>query len=197
METLWIGFSLIIRSSSTNVVGGNCSDRASGGRPCTLAVENTKPRQFAPPALICENQFVSITKGRNYFAIVVKINEVYCKLQSYIHLLGCTHCVIQWLGLSITSLNLRMNIDRSGKTGCEISINHYRNPSKNITFLIQFIEKLPGNGYKNKMKYHDMLEYRLQRKDYRINHTINWKWHCTIKGALMQIWKSPYMFTFI
>ena len=66
-----------------------------------------------------------------------------------------------------------MNIDRSGKTGCEISIDHYRNPSKNITFLIQFIEKLPGNGYKNKTKYHDMLEYRLQRKDYRINHTIN------------------------
>ena len=72
VETLWIGFSLIIRSSSTNVVGGNCSDRASGGRPSTLAVENTKPRQFAPPALICENQFVSITKGRTILPLLLK-----------------------------------------------------------------------------------------------------------------------------
>ena len=42
-----------------------------------------------------------------------------------------------------------MNIHRKGKPGFEISINHYKNICKNISFTIQIIEKLPGNGNKN------------------------------------------------
>ena len=38
-----------------------------------------------------------------------------------------------------------------------------------MTFLIQAIEKLIENGYKNEIKDNAMLEYRLQRQDYVLN----------------------------
>ena len=38
-----------------------------------------------------------------------------------------------------------------------------------MTFLIQVIEKLLENGYKNEIKDNAMLEYRLQRQDYVLN----------------------------
>ena len=59
-------------------------------------------------------------------------------------------------------------IHRKGKSGCEISINHYKNVCKNTSFKIQILEKLPGNGYKNGSMDLEMLEYRLQREDYWI-----------------------------
>ena len=37
--------------------------------------------------------------------------------------------------------------------------------AENVTFSIQVIEKLPGNGYENGIKDNPMLQYRLQRKD--------------------------------
>ena len=55
----------------------------------------------------------------------------------------CTHCGIQYVGESITPFNLRINIHRRGKSGCEISIDKYRNVCKNATFSIEMIEKLP------------------------------------------------------
>ena len=61
-----------------------------------------------------------------------------------------------------------MNVYRKGKSGCEISINHYKNVCKNASFTIQILENLPGNGYKNGSKDLEMLEYRLQREDYWI-----------------------------
>ena len=83
------------------------------------------------------------------------------KPQKYIYLLPCTHCGIQYVGESITPLNLRMNFHRKGKSECEISIDHYRNICKNATFWIQFIEKLQWNGYKNWVKNIDILKHRL------------------------------------
>ena len=59
-----------------------------------------------------------------------------------------------------------MNIHRREKSGCEISIDQYRNVCKNTTFSIQVIEKLPGNGYKNGIKDNNILEYRYKREDY-------------------------------
>ena len=44
------------------------------------------------------------------------------------------HFGIQYEDESITSLNLRMNIHRRGKSGYKISIDHYRNVCKNATF---------------------------------------------------------------
>ena len=53
----------------------------------------------------------------------------------------CTSCSIQYAGESITPLNLRMNIQGRGKSGYEISIDHYKNVCKNARFLFQIIEK--------------------------------------------------------
>ena len=53
---------------------------------------------------------------------------------------------MQSIGKSITPLNLRMNIQRKRKSGCEFSTDHFRNVCKNETFSIQVIEKLPENG---------------------------------------------------
>ena len=81
--------------------------------------------------------------------IDIKTDEFRCKLRDYIYLLMCTHFGIQYVDESVTSLNLRMNIHRRGKLGCETSVYHYRNRCKNTTFSIQVIEKLPGNVYEN------------------------------------------------
>ena len=53
-----------------------------------------------------------------------------------------------------------MSIHRRGKSGCEISIDHYRNVCKNATFSIQVIE--------NWIKDNAMLEHQLQPEDYRM-----------------------------
>ena len=39
-------------------------------------------------------------------------------------------------------LNLRMNIQRRVKSGCQISIDHYRDVWKSATFSIQVIQKV-------------------------------------------------------
>ena len=62
-----------------------------------------------------------------------------------------------------------MNIQRRGKWWCEISIDYCRNVYNNTTIpicSIQFIKKLPGNGYENGVKDNAMFEYSLQREDY-------------------------------
>ena len=61
-----------------------------------------------------------------------------------------------------------MNVHRRGKSGCEISISHYKNVCPNASYTIQILEKLPGNGYKNVSKDMEMLEYRLEREDYSV-----------------------------
>ena len=46
-------------------------------------------------------------------------------------------------------MNLRMNMHRKGKSGCEIVINHFTHVCPGAKFSIQVLEKLPGDGYKN------------------------------------------------
>ena len=65
------------------------------------------------------------------------------------------------------------NIHRKGKSGCEISINHYTNVCPNSSFLIQILEKLPGDGYKNGARDKAIYQYRLEREDYWIKK--NWE----------------------
>ena len=79
-----------------------------------------------------------------------------------------THCGFQYVHESIIHLNLRMNSHKKRKSGCENSIDHYRNSCKNATFSIQIVKTLPGNAYKNGLKDNAMLEYRLQHEDYRM-----------------------------
>ena len=59
-----------------------------------------------------------------------------------------------------------MIIHRIGKSGCSFSIDHYSNVCKNVTFSIQVIERLPGNGYGNEIKDNVMMEYQLQSEGY-------------------------------
>ena len=59
-----------------------------------------------------------------------------------------------------------MNIHRKGTPGCEISFNHHKGVRKYVSFAIQIIEELPGNGYKNRSMVHKMIQYCLQREDY-------------------------------
>ena len=62
-----------------------CSDRAFGARPFTmamksersLAVHTSRADCLTCPSLIRENQFVSNTTGREYFATDIKPDEVY------------------------------------------------------------------------------------------------------------------------
>ena len=111
--------------------GVNCSDRAFGDRSSTLIVGNEKPPavctckadRLTCAAVIRASQFVSNTTSRKYFVVDINPDEVHCKLQNYIYLITCTHCGIQCVDESITSLNLRMNIHRRGKSGCETFID--------------------------------------------------------------------------
>ena len=61
-----------------------------------------------------------------------------------------------------------MNIHRKGKSGCEISIDHYKNVCPGATFSIQVIEVLEGNGYKNGALDLDMSKQRKEREDFWI-----------------------------
>ena len=67
-----------------------------------------------------------------------------------------------WYSIYRSPLNLRVNIHRRGKSGCETYIDHYTNVCKNAIFSIQMIEKLPGNGYESETNDNTMLEHRLQ-----------------------------------
>ena len=63
-------------------------------------------------------------------------------------------------------LNQRMNVHRTGKQGCEISIDHFANVCPKVNFSVQILEKLPGNGYVNGQFDKTMLKTRLEREDY-------------------------------
>ena len=64
----------------------------------------------------------------------IKSYEIHCKIKNYIYLLTCKNCIIQYVGESITPVNLIINIHRKGKSGCEHSINHYKNVCKGASF---------------------------------------------------------------
>ena len=74
---------------------------------------------------------------------IVKLGTVF---RNYIYLLILKNCGIQYVGKSITQVNLRLNIHRKGKSGCEHSINHYKNVCECASFSIQILEKLEGDG---------------------------------------------------
>ena len=64
-------------------------------------------------------------------------------------MLTCLCCNIQYVGETILPMHKRMNVHRTGKTGCENNINHFTNVCPGAKFSIQVLEKLPGDGYKN------------------------------------------------
>ena len=120
--------------------------RESGGRPSIiLAVgieRHTKSnkcndaRCLTCPDLIFENEFVCNSTGRRYSVVNPSARSIHCKMQNYVYLLTCKSCNVQYVGESITPLHKRINVHRRGKSGCEISIDHYSNVCCNDSFLL-------------------------------------------------------------
>ena len=147
-----------------------------GGSSISLAAGSTRPRIshkcrsncMTCPALVRDLDIQSNETGRIYHAIDVDVSNIHCKLQNYIYVITCSSCLVQYVGESVVPVNLRMNIHRRAKSGCEISIDHFKNVCPDATFKVQIVEKLPGNGYKNGKVDSAMLKYRLEREDYWI-----------------------------
>ena len=97
------------------------------------------------------------------------VNDIHCKLQNYVYVIQCTSCLVQYVGESVIPVHKRMNIHRKNKTGCEITIDHFKNVCPDATFSVQILENLPGNGYKNCEVDNTMLNYRLEREDHCLN----------------------------
>ena len=56
----------------------------------------------------------------------------------------CEECGTQYMGETANKLHIRMNLQRSGKTGCP---EHFNSCCKDKSYIIQIIEVLSGNGH--------------------------------------------------
>ena len=117
--------------------------------------------------------------GRTYSSIKIKSHEIYelylsfyelylsiYILRNYIYVVTCKNCGIQYVGESIAPVNLGMNTNRKGKSGCELSINHYKNVCKGTSFSIHILEKLEGDGSINGRQDFGVQKLCLQSLDY-------------------------------
>ena len=163
-----------IPQKSSSEGGVSCSTRTVGGGSATSLAAGNEPhgsRRCRADCMTCpslnRNPFVtSFVTGRTYFIRDIEPSQVHCKLQNYIYLLTCLSCGVQYVGESIVPVNLRMNVHRKGKTGCEILIDHFSNVCPGSLFSIDILEKLPGDGYENGSIDDKMRKYRLEREDY-------------------------------
>ena len=85
---------------------------------------------------------------------------------NYIYFVTCKNCGIQYVGESIAPVNLGMNINRKGKSGCKLSINHHKNVCKGTSFSIHILEKLEGDGSINGQQDFGVQKLCLQSEDY-------------------------------
>ena len=159
----WQGGVVVDCGGSTGTVGG-CSVSSAMGKKRPPAARTCRSDCKTCPALIHSHTIKSQTTGRLYNA--VDVTDVNCKIQNYIYLLTCSSCLVQYVGESVVPLHKRMNIHRTSKTGCEISIDHYRNVCPGASFTIQILEMLPGNGYVNGKIDETMSRYRHEREDH-------------------------------
>ena len=166
-QPLWEGGVVDDRAPSTGIVGGRSVSSAMGNvRPGS--VHKCRSDCMSCPAFDKSLSITSNSTGRNHFVVDIDPRTVHCKLQNYIYVLTCLRCNVQYVGESVISVNLRMNIHRKGKTGCEILIDHFSNVCPGSLFSIQILEKLPGNGYANGVVDQQMRKYRLEREDHWI-----------------------------
>ena len=153
-------------SSSTQYPGGHLTT--------SLAVQNERQpavRKCCKDCLSCPDlsrslEVKSNITGRTYYSINVKYLEIHCRIRNYINLLTCKNCGIQYVDESITPVNLRTGIHRKSKSGCEHSINHYKNLRKGASFSIRVLEKLEGNDFINGQLDLAIQKLLLQREDY-------------------------------
>ena len=150
----------------TGIVGGNSVTSSAAGNERPRTVRRCRSDCQSCSDLIKNLIVKSQNTGRLYSVVDVDLAGIHCKLQNYIYLLTCLSCNVQYVGESVVFVNLRMNVHRKGKSGCEISIDHYTNVCPGTKFSIQILEKLPGNGYINGIVDPTMREYRIQRENY-------------------------------
>ena len=139
---------------SSSEGGVSCSTRAVGGGSATpLAAGNDAhgARHCRSDCMTCpslnRNPYItSFVTGRIYPIRDISLSAIHCKLQNYVYLLTCLSCGVQYVGESIVPVNLRMNVHRRGKSGCEILIDHFSNVCPGAEFSIEILEKLPGDG---------------------------------------------------
>ena len=155
-------------TSSTGIGGGRSFTSAMGNSRSAGSGRKCRSDCMTCPAFIKSNSIISNSTGRNYHVVDIDRLLIHCKLQNYIYLLMCLRCNVQYVGESVIPVNLRMNIHRKGKTGCEVLIDHFSNVCPGSSFSIQILEKLPGNGYANGIVDEQMRKYRLEREDYWI-----------------------------
>ena len=134
---------------SIQEVGGHLADPPAAGRERHPTIRTCRSVCLSCPDLIRKKTFNSFTTGKTYNALDIEPHQIHCKLQNYIYLLSCQNCGLQYVWESIRPVNLRMNTHRRAKSGCEISINHYKHVCPGAKFSIQIIEKLEGDGYRN------------------------------------------------
>ena len=132
----------------------------------SILCRHVNPQLYALSCLLLSHNRACRPFPQTFFPLDFKPNKVHWKLQKYIYILTCTHCGIEYVGESITPLNLRIDIHSRRQSEFEIFIDHYWVVCKNAAFSIQIIEKLLGNACENGIKDNAMLDYRLQREDY-------------------------------
>ena len=153
-------------SSSTQDPGGCLTSSLAEGNGRQPAVRNCRVDYLSCPDLSLSLEVKSNITRRTYSSVNTKSHEIHCKTRNYIYLLTCKICSIQYVGENITPVNLRINIHRKGKSGCEHSINHYENICKGASFSIHILEKLEGYGFINGQQDFAVQKLCLQREVY-------------------------------
>ena len=153
-----------VNCSTQTVGGGLATNLAGGGEP--RGSRRCRSNCMTCPSLTRNSKVTSYVTGRTYSIRDIESSQIHCKLQNYVYMLTCSSCGVQYVGESIVPVNLRMNIHRKGKSGCEILINHFSNVCPGKNFCIDILEKLPGDGYKDGTIDDKMRDYRLKREDF-------------------------------
>ena len=97
--------------------------------------------------LVTDKYYTANVTNRKYEVINHSEDDLTCKSSNLIYLLTCLRCRIQYVGESITPLNIRMNTHRTSKKGCLNIINHFKDTCAGSKFSVQIIVKYANNGY--------------------------------------------------
>ena len=153
-------------SSSTQDPGGHLTTSLAAGNDRQPAICKCHVDCLNCPELSRSLEVKSNITGRTYSSINIKSDEIYCKIRNYIYLLTSKTCRIQYVGESITPVNLRVNFHRKGKSGCKHSTNHYEIVCKCSSLSIHILEKLEGDGFIDGQRDFAVQKLGLQREDY-------------------------------
>ena len=155
-------------NTNTQELGGRLVNPLAAGKERQPAVRKCRADCLSCPDTVRSKFVSSSITGRSYSTINISPHEISCKIGNYIYLLTCKNCNVQYVGESITPVNIRMNQHRTSTIGCSHMINHYENVCENASFFIQILEKLEGSGYINGEYDPASAERRLLREDYWI-----------------------------